>query len=246
MNSSNPYLSIIIPVHNEENRLPSALEQLSNFLNQQTYSSEILVVENGSSDKTLEKARAYCGLIPNLTVIHEEQRGKGLAVRNGMLAARGEYRFFCDVDFSMPVPEINRFFPPELNGIDIAIGSREAPGSVRYNEPAYRHIVGRIFNSLVRWMAVPGLQDTQCGFKCFHARVVEDIFPLQTLTGMSFDAEVLFIARMRGYKIVELPIPWYFNPDSRVRLFKDSFRMALDLLTIRMNARRNLYARKAS
>jgi len=112
---------------------------------------------------------------------------------------------------------------------------------VRYNEPAYRHIIGRVFNTMVRWMALPGLQDTQCGFKLFRADVAERVFPLQTLTGMSFDVEVLFIARRMGYCISEVPVNWYFNSDSRVRVVQDSMRMGSDLLQIRRNAREGLY-----
>lgn len=238
---SNPFLSIIIPAHNEEKRLPATLKQIHAFLNTQEYDAEIVVVENGSHDKTLEIAQQFCDRIPYLRVLKEERRGKGLAVRTGILEARGEYRFFGDADLSMPIEEINRFIPPVLPELDIAIGSREAPGAVRYHEPFYRHLIGRVFNSLVRLMALPGLQDTQCGFKCFRAAVAEEIFPLQTFTGMSFDAEVLFIARRRGYRIVEIPIPWYFNADSRVRLVDDSLHMVIDLLAIRRNARRGLY-----
>jgi hypothetical protein len=126
---------------------------------------------------------------------------------------------------------------------DIAIASREAPGSVRYNEPDYRHRVGRIYNWMIRILALPGLQDTQCGFKCFKGAVADELFRMQTLTGWSFDVEVLFIARQRGYRIVELPIPWYFNPQSKIRVLNDSARMALDLLAIRLNALRGVYAR---
>jgi dolichyl-phosphate beta-glucosyltransferase len=158
-----------------------------------------------------------------------------------MLEAQGEYRFMCDADFSMPVTEINRFLPPILNGYDIAIASREAPGAVRHCEPHYRHFIGRGFNTLIRLMALPGLHDTQCGFKCFPAHVAEDLFKRQTLTGWSFDVEVLFIARKLGYKILEIPIHWYFNPDSKIRVLKDSIRMGLDLLTIRLNALRGQY-----
>jgi hypothetical protein len=147
----------------------------------------------------------------------------------------------CDADFSMPVAEINRFLPPALGAYDVAIASREAPGAVRYNEPAYRHLVGRVFNTLIRRIALPDLQDTQCGFKCFRAAAAEDLFHRQTLTGWSFDVEVLFIARQLGYRIVELPIPWYFNPESKISVLRDSARMALDLLTIRMNALRGRY-----
>jgi hypothetical protein len=143
----------------------------------------------------------------------------------------------------MPIEQVNRFLPPSLDQVDIAIGSREAPGAVRYNEPAYRHFIGRGFNTLVRLLALPGLQDTQCGFKCFRAAVAEEIFPLQTMGGMSFDVEVLFAARRRGYKILEVPIDWYFNADSRVRLWHDSSRMATDLLAIRRNALRGIYDR---
>jgi hypothetical protein len=112
---------------------------------------------------------------------------------------------------------------------------------VRYHEPTYRHVIGRVFNTMVRLMALPGLSDSQCGFKCFRAGVAEQLFPHQTFTGMSFDVEVLFMARRHGYSITEVPIPWYFNADSRVRLFQDSLHMALDLMDIRRNARSGLY-----
>jgi dolichyl-phosphate beta-glucosyltransferase len=235
-----PLLSIIIPAHNEENRLPAALNKVQAFFKTQSYLSEVIVVENGSSDRTLEIAQEYAREMSNMLVIHEDRRGKGLAVQRGMLEASGDYRFICDTDFSMPVEEVNRFIPPALSE-DIAIGSREAPGAVRYHEPQYRHFIGRVFNLLVRIMALPGLQDSQCGFKCFRADVARKIFPLQTMTGMSFDVEVLFIAHRLGYKIVEVPIPWYFDRDSRVRLVDDSLRMAVDLWQIRLNAVRGLY-----
>lgn len=237
-----PFLSIIIPAYNEEQRLPGALQELISFLEKQPYKAEVLVIENGSTDQTFNVALEYSQKVPYIKALHEEQSGKGRAVRAGMLAAQGQYRMFCDVDFSMPIPEINSFIPPDLEGVDVAIGSREAPGAVRYNEPFYRHLTGRIFNTLVRWLALPGLQDTQCGFKCFSAKVVEEIFPLQTMTGWSFDAEVLFIARHRGFQIAEIPISWYYNADSRVRLFQDSWQMAADLLTIQRNANRGIYS----
>ncbi len=239
--SGSIFLSIIIPAHNEEHRLPATLERITAFLQLQPYTAEILVVENGSADQTLQIARTYAARFPTIRVLHEPERGKGLAVRQGMLEARGEYRFMCDADLSMPIEEINRFLPPALTDFDIAIASREAPGAVRYNEPIYRHFIGRIYNNLIRIFALPSLHDTQCGFKCFRAAVAETVFQPQTLTGMSFDVEVLFIARQMGYRIIEVPIPWYFNPDSRVRLLEDSLHMGLDLLTIRRNARRGLY-----
>jgi dolichyl-phosphate beta-glucosyltransferase len=238
---SSPYLSIILPVHNEENRLPNTLQQVDQFISSQPFSSEVIVVENGSRDCSLEIAKAFCADHPAFSTYHEEERGKGLAVRRGMLNARGQYRIFCDVDFSMPVDEILRFLPPRQPNADVVIGSREAPGAIRYNEPAYRHFIGRIFNTMVRWTVLPALQDSQCGFKLFSARCAEEVFTKQTLNGMSFDVEVLYIARRSGYSIVEIPVPWYFNPDSRVRLVDDSLRMAIDLFKIRQNAARGIY-----
>jgi len=137
--------------------------------------------------------------------------------------------------------EINRFLPPARTGFDIAIASREAPGAVRYNEPPYRHLGGRLINSMIRLLALPGLNDTQCGFKCFRAGVAEDLFRHQTLPGWSFDIELLYIARRRGYKVIEIPIPWYFNPDSKLSAVQDAFKMGLDIFTIRKNAMRGVY-----
>jgi dolichyl-phosphate beta-glucosyltransferase len=236
-----PFLSIIIPAHNEAARLPPSLRKINSFLNKQPYISEVLVVENGSSDDTLAVAQSFIGQMPNLRVFSEDERGKGLAVKRGMLEALGEYRFLCDADLSMPIEQVNRFLPPQLNPCDVAIGSREIPGAQRYDEPGYRHMIGRVFNTMVRWLLLPGLQDTQCGFKCFSAEVAQSVFPLQRLHGMSFDAEVLFIARKKGFQIEEIPIDWVFDPDSRVRLVQDSMRMGFDLINIRWNALRGRY-----
>ena len=238
---STPYLSIIIPAHNEERRLPTTLEQVFSFLQTQPYSAEVFVVENGSQDRTLAVAQAFVNRNPNLHILQELARGKGLAVRRGMLEARGEYRFMFDADSSMPVEEINHFIPPALVGCDIMIGSREAPGSVRHNEPPYRHLGGRAVNTMIRLLALPGLQDTQCGFKCFRGEVAEDLFQHQTLTGWSFDIELLYIARRRGYRIIEIPINWYFNPESKLNVITDAVKMGMDIITIRLNALRGVY-----
>lgn len=236
-----PFLSIVIPAHNEEQRLPPSLQKIQTFLGSQNYQAEVLVVENGSQDRTLEIAQEFARRMPELRVLHETARGKGLAVQRGMLSALGTYRFICDADLSMPIEQVNRFLPPALNNPQIAIGSREVKGSKRYNEPTYRHLIGRVFNLMVRTAALPELQDSQCGFKCFRADVTQEVFSRQTLGGMSFDVEVLFIARRLGYRIQEVPIDWYFDPDSRVRLVDDSLRMFLDLLTIRRNASQGRY-----
>jgi len=241
-----PLLSIIVPALNEEGRLPDTLAQISGFLQAQRYTAEVLVVDNGSTDRTAEIAAEFSRSHSGFRLLQHPRRGKGLALRLGMRAARGEYRFICDADLSMPIEEVNRFLPPALEGYDIAIASREAPGAVRYGEPAYRHWIGRIFNALVRVLAVPHFQDTQCGFKCFRASVAEDLFSVQRLDGWTFDVEVLFIGLQRGYRVVEVPIPWTYNPGSRVRPLRDSLTMLADLFRIRRNWRRGLYARAGS
>ncbi len=236
-----PFLSIIIPAYNEEDRLADSLNRILAFLASQPHSSEILVVENGSTDRTAEVAEAFARQHPTLRVLREQARGKGLAVRRGILAATGEYRFICDVDLSMPIEYITRFLPPLLPDAAIAIASREAPGAARYGEPAYRHWIGRGFNLLVRLLAVPGLQDTQCGFKCFRADAADELFRLQVLDGWTFDVEVLFLARRKGYQIAEVPIPWTHASGSRVHLVRDSLAMLTDLVRIRWYAARGRY-----
>jgi len=236
-----PHLSIVVPAHNEELRLPGSLSRILEHLRQQPYSWEVLVVENGSSDRTAEVAEGFAQATPGLRVLREARRGKGLAVRRGMLEASGEYRFICDADLSMPIDQINRFLPPQLPDPQVVIASREVPGSVRYGEPEIRHLSGRVFNTLVRWIALPGLQDTQCGFKLFRDDIAEDVFQRQTIFGWTFDVEVLFIARLHGYTITEVGVPWYYNADSKVRMWQDAWNMVTDLIHIRRNARRGVY-----
>ena len=239
MNS--PFLSIIIPAYNEEVRLPSTLAQVRDFIQRQPFASEVIVVENGSTDGTLGIAQAFASEGAHFKVIHEERKGKGLAVKRGMLEASGDCRFMCDADLSMPVDEISRFLPPLLEDFEVAIGSREAAGAQRFNEPVYRHLGGRAINLVIRTLALPGLQDTQCGFKCFRGEVAIELFNSLSLNGWSFDVEILYLARLRGCRIVEIPIPWYFNPQSKLSLVSDTVRMVSDILKIRRNARCGVY-----
>jgi dolichyl-phosphate beta-glucosyltransferase len=241
MNLTAPFLSIVIPAHNEESRLPRTLEQVFIFLEKQTYTSEVVVIENASSDRTLELAHEFAKKHSNLIVIHEEEPGKGNAVRRGMLHARGQYRFVCDADLSMPVEETSKFIPPALGDFEIAIASREAPGAVRYDEPSYRHLGGRAINLLIRLLILPGLNDTQCGFKCFRADVAEELFQQQTLTGWSFDIEILYLARRKKIRVREIPIHWYFDADSKVKAVRDALRMIGDIFRIHINALRGRY-----
>lgn len=243
MPSSTPFLSIIFPAHNEEERLPETLQQVDNFVTSQSFSTEVIIVENASTDRTLQIAGEFAAHHAYTRGIHLDLPGKGRAVQAGMLAARGTYRFICDVDLSMPINEITSFLPPQKMDADIVIASREAPGAVRYDEPYYRHLVGRMFNNLVRWLVLPQLQDTQCGFKCFTADAADALFPLQTITGWTFDVEILAVAHHRGYRIAEIPIHWYYQPRSKVNVWNDSLKMARDLLLIRRKLRRGDYDR---
>ena len=236
------YLSIIIPAHNEERRLPPTLKAIDAFLDHQAYDCEVLVVENGSQDLTAVVTEAYAADHPRVRLLREHGRGKGLAVRHGMLAATGQFRFICDADLSMPIEELPKFLPPLAGEYDVAIGSREVPGAHRFNEPVFRHVQGRVFSGLVKRLALPGFEDTQCGFKCFCAAAATDLFAVQRFDGMSFDVEVLYIAQQRGYHIVEVPIDWYYRSESRVQPLADPLRMLSDILTIRRNWRAGRYA----
>jgi dolichyl-phosphate beta-glucosyltransferase len=236
------FLSVIIPAHNEEHRLPPTLKTIDAYLDRQRYDSEVLVIENGSHDLTAVVTEAFAADHPRVRLLRERGRGKGLAVRRGMLEARSEYRFVCDADLSMPIEELRKFLPPLRSDYDVAIGSREAPGARRFNEPRYRHVQGRIFSNLVKLLALPGFEDTQCGFKCFRAAAAVDLFGVQLFDGMSFDVEVLYVARQRGYRIVEVPIDWYYRSESRVNPIADPLRMLRDILRIKRNWRQGRYS----
>lgn len=241
MTKHTPLLSIIIPAYNEGRRLPQTLPQVIDFLQAQSYAAEVILVNNNSRDNTLDIAQEFAAEYPFFTALSEPTQGKGAAVRAGMLAGRGDYLFIADADLSMPIEEVNKFLPPQLSDYDIAIGSREAAGAVRYNEPEYRHIMGRVFNLIVKIMAVRGFQDTQCGFKSFRRETAQDLFAYQTIDGWAFDVELLFIAQRRGYKIVEVPIDWYYRTNSRINPLRDAFNMFREVIKIRLNGWKGLY-----
>ena len=213
------------------------------FAEAQDFPAEVLVVDNASTDRTSDIAREIAVEHPSVSLLHQPIRGKGAAVRKGMFEGQGEYLFICDADLAMPIEHVSRFLPPVLSDYDVAIASREAPGAVRYHEPWYRHLMGRVFNALVRVLAVPGIQDTQCGFKCFRREAARDIFSVQTIDGWAFDVEILHIARRRGYRIVEVPIDWYYGEGSRVSPLSDSWNMVREVLRIRRSGQAGLYDR---
>ena len=236
-----PFLSLVVPAYNEEGRLPQTLPRICEFVGSREYPVEVIVVDDGSTDGTTQVVEEIAAGVPFVRQIRNEHRGKGFAVKTGVMAAQGEYIFLCDADLSMPIEEVDHFLPPALEGYDVAIGSREVEGARRYDEPGLRHLMGRVFNTLVRLLAVRGFQDTQAGFKCFQREAAHEMFPYQTMDGFGFDVEILFIAQKRGYRIVEVPINWYYMSNSRVSPVSDSVRMFREILQVRMNDRRGLY-----
>lgn len=236
------FLSVIIPAYNEERRIGASLREVVDHLDRQPYPSEVIVVDDGSNDGTVGIVNACAREHPRVRVLRAPHKGKGHAVKVGMLAATGAYRFLCDADLSMPVSEMGKFIPPALVGCEIAVGSREAPGARRIGEPLSRHLAGRLFNWLVQAVAVPGIQDTQCGFKCFRAEAAQALFPLQRLDGFAFDVEILFLARRRGIRVVEVPIEWRYRAESKVSPLRHALGMAWDVLKVRRNAWRGIYS----
>ncbi len=229
-------LSVVIPAYNEERRLPAAIGKITGFLEAHDLVAEVLLVENGSRDRTGEIADAASHADPRFRALHVTLPGKGRAVRAGMLDSRGRVVVFCDADFSMPVEELCRLYEAVESGADIAIGSREVAGAHRIGEPWRRHLMGRVFNLLVRLLAVPGLADTQCGFKAFRRQAAQDLFRRQIINGWAFDVEVLFLAARSGYKVREVPITWRYDPSSRVNPLRDTIAMLRELIVVRWYA----------
>ncbi len=219
---------------------------------QQPHSWSILVVDDGSVDRTAEVVETFSQQYPQVQLIRNPHCGKAYAVRTGMLAADADYIFLCDADLPMPISEMEKLLPPLQDGFEVAIGSREVAGATRVHEPWYRHLMGRGFNLLVQVVAVGGFQDTQCGFKGFQREAAHNLFrrlrlytsPDGVVKGpmvTGFDVEVLFLARKVGYSIKELPVLWHYVPGSKVSPLKDSFRMLMDVLRVRYNDVRGRY-----
>lgn len=233
-----PHLSVVMPAFNESARIASSVHDVVHFLADQPYRSEFIVVDDGSTDATVEIAeQAFAGR-PGCRVIRRpENRGKGAAVKAGMGDATGRLRLFTDVDLSTPIDEVTRFMAHCEAGHDVVIGSRRVRGA-RFGrrQPLFREISGRVFSVLSRLLILPGFIDTQCGFKMFRAEAAEAIFPLLTIEGFGFDVEVLYIAaRKKGFRVLEAPVFWTDSPRSKVRMFTDARAMAADLIRIRRN-----------
>ncbi len=244
MQEAKPLASVIIPAYDEERRMPASLERVTSFVRKQPYPIEVIVVDDGSKDATASIVETFVEKDPFVSLIRNPHGGKGAAIKAGIARGQGQYLVVSDTDLSVPIEELSKFLPPALDGYDVAIASREVKGAQRINEPYYRHLMGRVYNLLVRIIAVPGIQDTQCGFKAFRREVAREIFPFQTIEGWGFDVEILFIAQRFGYGVIEVPVVWYYGAESKVSPFKDTIGMFAELLRVRRNARQGLYDRR--
>jgi dolichyl-phosphate beta-glucosyltransferase len=237
-----PKLSVIIPAYNEEKRLPRTLDDVVAYLRQRQYSWEIIVVDDGSTDGTRELVAAASTRIAELRLIaYDQNRGKGYAVRQGMLAAAGKYRLFMDADNSTTIDHVERFWPYFAEGADVVIGSRDVPGAeIPVPQPWYREVAGSVGNLIIQLLAVPGINDTQAGFKAFTDKAVQDVFPRLTINRWGFDVEILAVARLRGFVIKEVPIRWVNDPESKVKL-SSYFAVLREVLQVRLNIWRGVY-----
>ncbi len=242
---STPYLSVIIPAYNEESRLLATLARIYEYLRAQSYGYEMIVVSDGSRDKTAAVALEWKPEGCPLEVIdRKENRGKGYSVREGAALAKGEYILFSDADLSTPIEEVEKFLPLLKSGSDIVIGSRSLQDSeIVVRQPFYRKLMGRVFNGMVQLLAVKGIIDTQCGFKSFSRKAVEDIFSLCLIEGFAFDVEILFLARKLGFAIEEIPVRWINAEGSSVSPIRDSLAMFREICQVRLNDWKGRYTR---
>lgn len=226
-----PYLSLIIPAYNEEDRIVKSLDYAHSYLIEQPYTYEIIVVDDGSNDDTVAVARR----IDYVKVISQPQNmGKGAAVRRGMLEAIGEVRVFSDADFSTPIYELEKIIEKLKSGADICIGSRAVDSTmIKKHQPFYREFMGKSFNRIVQKFLFKGIKDTQCGFKGFTSATAERIFSICKIDGFSFDVEVLYLASKYGYNVAQVAVEWYNDNRSKVNPITDSTKMFLELFRIK-------------
>lgn len=249
-----PKLSIVIPTYNEELRIEESIHRIVNFMNTQGYRYEIVISDDGSTDETKNIVKKYQEEYENLVLLENPHKGKAPSLISGVYSTRGDFTLFTDVDLSVGIEEL----PKLLNWVenqeyDIAIASREGKGAKRINEPLPRHIMGRVFNILVQIVILPGINDTQCGFKLFKSDAIKKIFTKTLLYSASdpeikggkvsgFDVEMLFVARLLGYRIKEVPVLWTYGEQSKVHKLKDSYYNAKDVFRVRLNKLKGKYS----
>lgn len=240
------FLSVIIPSYNERHNLSKGvLQKITSYLQKQDYAYEIIFSDDGSTDGTLEALQKFANKHKHITVLANAHAGKGPTVTSGMLAARGQWRLFTDFDQSTPISEVEKLLPSTIDH-EIVIGSRAAQGAKREQEPLHRHIMGIGFNLLTQLIILPGIKDSQCGFKLFSAHATKVLFPKlhiyarqsqvkDAFTG-AFDVELLYLARRNHFAIAEIPVLWQHRPTQRVAPIKDSLRMLRDIIRIRLSS----------
>jgi len=241
------YLSIIIPAYNEEKRLPKTLREIDKYLKNQNYESEIIVVSDGSTDRTVEVVRELMSEIKNLEILDFKGNfGKGFGVKEGMLAAKGKYRLFTDADNSTSIDQVEKMWSFFEAGYDVVVGSRDIKGAILDPpQPWQRRLTGEAFK-LIRKIIIGlwEIQDTQCGFKGFTKEAAENIFPKVRILRFAFDPEILILAKKLGYKIKEIPVYWKNDLQSKVK-FKSMIKMGIDLLKIKWNMLTGKYDQKS-
>lgn len=237
------YLSIVIPAYNEENRLPATLDSIYKFFAGKNLGYEIIVVNDGSTDNTSAIVNEYAKNYPQIkTIVNKVNKGKGFTIRTGVLAATSELILIDDADGSSPIEEFNHLETAINNGAQIAIGSRAKPDLNRtVNALVYRTYMGNTFNGIVQSLLLPGIYDTQCGFKLFKKDIAHDIFSIATIDGYAFDVEILYIARLKKYRIEEVSINWNNVAGSKINVFVDSIKMLAEVLKISLNAKQGKY-----
>lgn len=241
------YLSVVIPCYNEAGRISKTLDRVAAFLAAQPYSSELVIVDDGSTDGT---PQLLAGLSQGAAVAvrllaQPANRGKGHAVRTGVLAAQGQFILVTDADLPTPIEQVELLLAPVQRGeADLAVGSRNLPAS-QVERPLVRTLFSRGFNLCVRLAGIRGLRDTQCPFKLFPRQVAQAVFPFQRLAGWGFDVEIIRICQLRGYRIAEVPVAWVYASGSKLKLLRDARRMLRELVRVRLNEWRGLYAEGA-
>jgi len=237
-----PFLSIIIPAYNEEENFhKGSLRKVSSYLKKASFSFELIIIDDGSQDKTVQLIKGFIKDRKNWQLIENPHQGKAETIKTGVYQAKGRYILFTDFDQATPLAEVEKLLPFLKRGFDIVVGSREVKGAKREEEPFYRHLMGKVFNLIVQLIALPGVHDTQCGFKLFKAKIIKDLFSRlkiehketkRAFTG-AFDVEILFLAQKKGYKIAEVPVSWKHFQTTRINPIKDSLRMFVDVLRVR-------------
>jgi dolichyl-phosphate beta-glucosyltransferase len=244
VSDSAPTFSIIIPAFNEERRIGRTLEQVGDYLKRRSLACELVIVNDGSTDRTAEVVEnSVTRFSPDRFVIHDLGRncGKGLAIKEGMLRARGEYVVFMDADLATPIEEFDKILAEAESRWDVLVGSRKAKGASQVETPLYRKFLGKGFSLLAKKVLSLNVHDVTCGFKCYRRRAVQEIFPRQRLKGWVFDAEDLFLARKFGLVVKEFPVRWRHSEESKVRVARDIVKSSWELVQIRINDLRGLY-----